>query len=148
MVSENKVGFVYIFVNGSNYNEIKIGETSRNQFERLKELDSTGIPRPHLLRIAWRTDDRFWLENYLHRLMLAHRIRSTREWFELIPNENLYDPYNEVHGVHLDFLIEYIESVLFDIGAVEHFKITQVNNEREYERFNQSNSFDMDTKFQ
>ena len=85
MKSEN--GVVYILVNPSMPNYIKIGYTN-NLKQRLQNLDTTGVARPFEPYMTVSTMKYEELEKVVHReldKLTKTRVRSNREFFELDP---------------------------------------------------------------
>ena len=65
-------------------NYIKIGITSDLE-RRLRELDNTSVPLPFECFYACIVKDKAFVEKQLHEAFADHRVRSTREFFELSP---------------------------------------------------------------
>lgn len=75
---------VYILTNQAYPNYIKIGRTS-NLKQRLKRLDSTGVPLPFECYFAVEVDNMSKVERLLHQSFDKYRVRKNREFFELLP---------------------------------------------------------------
>jgi len=75
---------VYILTNESMPNYIKIGITSDLE-RRMRELDNTSVPLPFECFYACTVKDMTFVEKQLHEAFADHRVRSTREFFELSP---------------------------------------------------------------
>ena len=75
---------VYILTNQAYPNYIKIGKTS-NLKQRLKSLDSTGVPLPFEFYFAVEVDNMSKVERLLHQSFDKYRVRKNREFFELLP---------------------------------------------------------------
>ena len=75
---------VYILTNQAYPNYIKIGKTS-NLKQRLKSLDSTGVPLPFECYFAVEVDNMSKVERLLHQSFDKYRVRKNREFFELLP---------------------------------------------------------------
>ncbi len=77
-------GIVYILTNQAHPDYIKIGKTS-NLEQRLKSLDTTGVPLPFECYYAIEVDDMSRVEKLLHQSFDKYRVRNNREFFELLP---------------------------------------------------------------
>lgn len=81
-------GFVYIFTNPSMPNYVKIGQT-KNIRNRLRELDTTGVPVQFEPYFTIKTSKYKVLEKVIHReldKLTDTRARSNREFFEIDPD--------------------------------------------------------------
>ena len=77
-------GFIYVFRNDAMPEYIKIGITT-NIKNRLRELDTTGIPVPFRCHYAIQVEDYITRERLLHAAFADHRVRDNREFFRLAP---------------------------------------------------------------
>ncbi|MBP5430608.1 MAG: GIY-YIG nuclease family protein [Elusimicrobiaceae bacterium] len=77
-------GFIYVFTNDAMPEYIKIGITT-NIKNRLRELDTTGIPVPFRCHYAIQVEDYKTRERLLHAAFADHRVRDNREFFRLAP---------------------------------------------------------------
>ena len=75
---------VYILTNPAFPDYIKIGRTT-NLKQRLLSLDSTSLPLPFECYYAAKVDDSKKVEKLLHQSFDKYRVRSNREFFELLP---------------------------------------------------------------
>lgn len=75
---------VYILTNESMPNYIKIGITADLE-RRMRELDNTSVPLPFECFYACTVKDMAFVEKQLHEAFADHRVRPTREFFELSP---------------------------------------------------------------
>lgn len=66
-------------------NYIKIGRTAGTLEQRMRELDTTGIPLPFRCHYAVEVDDHEVREKLIHDAFADHRVRPNREFFELAP---------------------------------------------------------------
>jgi T5orf172 domain len=84
-------GYVYILTNPAfTANTIKVGKTSRTVEERIKELDTTGVPLPYEIYASFHTSKFNELEKHAHKVLskyLNKRIRDNREFFNIDPKE-------------------------------------------------------------
>ena len=82
-------GIVYVLTNPAMVGYIKIGKTSGdaaiNVIKRMRELDSTEIPRAFHCEYAAVVDDSRAVEKVLHTAFGENRVRKNREFFEGIP---------------------------------------------------------------
>ena len=84
---ENNKGIVYILVNESIPNKVKIGMTQRKVSARLRELNSTGIPTEFECYYAAIVEDAAQVERELHDRFADKRKNSKREFFTITPRE-------------------------------------------------------------
>ena len=75
---------VYVLINEAMPNYIKIGRTT-NLEQRIRSLDTTGLPLPFECFYACTVKDAGFVEKQLHDAFLDHRVRSSREFFEISP---------------------------------------------------------------
>lgn len=78
-------GIVYILINEAMPGYTKIGKTTSSVEQRMKELDSTGVPLPFECFYAARVANIDSVERKLHDAFLDRRIRPRREFFEIDP---------------------------------------------------------------
>jgi hypothetical protein len=64
---------------------VKIGRTT-NLEQRIRSLDTTGVPLPFECFYACTVRDSVFVERNLHDAFLDHRVRSSREFFEISPD--------------------------------------------------------------
>jgi len=74
-------GFVYIAENDSMEGIVKIGKTARHPNERLKELQTTGVPTPFRIVVAYFCFDPEALESSVHNSLSEFKVSSNREFF-------------------------------------------------------------------
>ena len=77
-------GFIYVLINPSMPNLVKIGRTSRDPEDRIKELSSpTGIPTPFILAYDAYFEDCVEAEGSIHTLLedQGNRLSKSREFF-------------------------------------------------------------------
>lgn len=75
---------IYILINEAMPGYVKIGRTT-NLEQRIRSLDTTSVPLPFECFYACKVKDSNFVEQQLHGAFLDHRIRSSREFFELSP---------------------------------------------------------------
>lgn len=75
---------VYILINEAMQGYVKIGRTSDLE-QRIRSLDSTGVPLPFECFYACTVNDAQFVEKQLHDAFADARVRSNREWFEIAP---------------------------------------------------------------
>lgn len=79
---------IYILINESMPGYVKVGRTT-NLEQRIRSLDTTGIPLPFECFYACTVKDSVYVEKQLHDAFLDHRVRSSREFFEISPDRAL-----------------------------------------------------------
>lgn len=79
-------GYVYVLTNESMPGIVKIGKTSREDDDRLRELFTTGVPTPFELAFQIRTLDMALLEFAAHKEFAEQRVSKNREFFKVDPN--------------------------------------------------------------
>lgn len=78
-------GKIYIMTNDAMPGYIKIGRTTTTLEQRMKDLDTTGVPLPFRCHYAVEVDDHEAKEKLIHDGFADHRVRQNREFFELAP---------------------------------------------------------------
>ena len=78
-------GKIYIMTNDAMPGYIKIGRTTNTLEQRMKELDTTGVPVPFRCHYAVEVDDHEVKEKLIHDGFADHRVRQNREFFQLAP---------------------------------------------------------------
>ncbi len=76
---------VYILINEAMPGYVKIGLTNGSLEERIRSLDTTGVPLPFECFYAAKVNDCRAVEKLLHDTFLDYRVRSNREFFEVSP---------------------------------------------------------------
>ncbi|MEI8364963.1 MAG: GIY-YIG nuclease family protein [Parachlamydiaceae bacterium] len=77
---------IYILMNECMPGLIKIGRTTTNVEQRMKELYTTGVPYPFHCFYAAIVDDGDFVEKKLHDAFGDHRVPSNREFFKISPH--------------------------------------------------------------
>lgn len=75
---------IYILINEAMPGYVKIGRTT-NLEKRIRELDTTSVPLPFECFYACTVKDAAFVERQLLDAFLDHRVRSSREFFEISP---------------------------------------------------------------
>lgn len=75
---------IYILINEAMPGYVKIGKTI-NLEQHIRSLDTTGIPLPFECFYACTVKDAAFVERQLFDTFLDHRVRSSREFFEVAP---------------------------------------------------------------
>ena len=83
--SPMSAGIVYILVNEFMPGVVKIGKTRSPVEQRMRELDTTGVPLPFECFYAARVADADLVESKLHDAFADQRIRQRREFFLVDP---------------------------------------------------------------
>jgi hypothetical protein len=78
---------VYILTNASMPGLVKIGITSGDIAERIKQLDGTAVPLPFECFYAAEVLDAAKIERAIHEAFDDHRIRKSREFFKISPDK-------------------------------------------------------------
>ena len=76
---------IYILINEAMPGYVKIGRTT-NLEQRIRSLDTTGLPLPFECFYACTVKDAQFAERQLHDAFFDHRVRSSREFFEISPD--------------------------------------------------------------
>jgi len=77
-------GIIYILINESMPGYVKIGQTTDLE-KRIRSLDTTSVPLPFECFYACTVKDANFVERQLFGAFLDHRVRSSREFFEISP---------------------------------------------------------------
>jgi hypothetical protein len=75
---------IYILINEAMPGYVKIGRTT-NLEQRIRSLDTTSVPLPFECFYACTVRDAQFAERQLHDAFMDHRVRSSREFFEISP---------------------------------------------------------------
>jgi len=75
---------IYVLINEAMPGYVKIGKTN-NLEQRIRSLDTTGIPLPFECFYACTVKDAAFVEQQLLDAFMDHRVRSSREFFEIAP---------------------------------------------------------------
>lgn len=78
-------GKIYVMTNDAMPGYVKIGRTTNTLEQRMKDLDTTGVPLPFRCHYAVEVDDHEVKEKLIHDGFADHRVRQNREFFELAP---------------------------------------------------------------
>ncbi|MBT7556939.1 GIY-YIG nuclease family protein [Candidatus Woesearchaeota archaeon] len=76
---------VYILINESMPDYVKIGFTHGDVMERIKQLDRTGVPLPFEIYYAAIVGDAEKEEKWMHSIFADRRARDSREFFKMNP---------------------------------------------------------------
>jgi hypothetical protein len=79
------VGIVYVLKNEAMPGVVKIGLTEADVEDRILSLDNTSVPLPFECYYAARIEDAAKVEKALHTAFDDHRVRKSREFFEIDP---------------------------------------------------------------
>lgn len=79
------MGIVYVLKNEAMPGVVKIGLTEADVENRILSLDNTSVPLPFECYYAARIDDAAKVEKALHTAFDDHRVRKSREFFEIDP---------------------------------------------------------------
>jgi hypothetical protein len=78
---------VYVLTNEAMEGLVKIGRTTTNVEQRIRELDNTSLPLPFQCFYAGEVANSSLVEGKLHRIFADKRIRNNREFFRIDPNQ-------------------------------------------------------------
>jgi hypothetical protein len=78
---------VYVLINEAMEGLVKIGHTHTSLEQRIRQLDTTGVPLPFQCFHAAEVNDSVLVEGRLHRIFVDKRIRKNREFFRVDPNQ-------------------------------------------------------------
>ena len=78
-------GIIYILINEAMPGYVKIGKTADSISNRMKSLDTTGVPLPFECFYAARVEDMSFVEKQLHDAFGNNRVRKSREFFNIDP---------------------------------------------------------------
>lgn len=78
-------GVVYVLINEAMPGYIKVGKTSSSVEQRMRELDTSGIPLPFECYFAAKVADMNFVEKQLHDAFDDRRVRQRREFFQVDP---------------------------------------------------------------
>jgi hypothetical protein len=84
---ETSGGVVYILTNPAMPGFVKIGRTQYDVTQRMTDLDNTSVPVPFVCFYAARVDNAKAVEAALHVAFECTRIRNTREFFYIKPEQ-------------------------------------------------------------
>ena len=79
-------GYVYVMTNSSIDGQVKIGKTTRDPYERAKELSSaTGVPTPFVVVFYKPFKDCHYAEKVIHQYLekKGYRVNNNREFFNM-----------------------------------------------------------------
>ena len=85
--SQVSTGIVYILTNPAMDGYIKIGRTDSDLTQRMKSLDTSGVPLPFECYYAASVADSTFVEKRLHEAFADRRVRKNREFFEMPPEQ-------------------------------------------------------------
>jgi len=84
---QSLAGFLYLLVNPSMGDLVKVEKTKRNPKDRAKELGAvTGIPTPFILVFDISVEDCDRAERFVHQRLEEYRVSSNREFFRAEPS--------------------------------------------------------------
>lgn len=78
------MAIVYVLSNPAFEDYVKVGKTD-NLEQRLRRLDNTSVPLPFRCVYAVEVDNVDEVERLVHQAFADHRVRSSREFFEIDP---------------------------------------------------------------
>jgi len=78
---------IYILTYAAMPGLVKIGITEAGVEDRMRQLDSTGVPLPFEAFLAVQVEDARGWEHALHEAFGDHRVRPSREFFRISPDK-------------------------------------------------------------
>ena len=78
-------GIIYILINEAMPGYVKVGKTAASIEDRMKSLDTTGVPLPFECFYAAKVADMDAAEKLIHDAFDDQRVRAKREFFEVDP---------------------------------------------------------------
>ena len=85
-LGDSTEGYVYVMTNSSIEGQVKIGKTTRDPYERAKELSSaTGVPTPFVVVFYKPFKDCHFAEKTIHQYLekKGYRVNNNREFFSM-----------------------------------------------------------------
>ena len=76
-------GYLYILSNPAFPALLKVGQTSDSPEQRIRQLNSTGVPFPFLLEACFRVENPKQAESVAHKALEKYRSAQNREFFEI-----------------------------------------------------------------
>lgn len=76
-------GYVYVLSNPSMPNLLKIGYTERDVYERVSELNTTGVPVAFEVEAIFDSSNPYEDEKEIHNLLSEYRMSNNREFFSV-----------------------------------------------------------------
>jgi len=78
---------IYVLTNQAMPGLVKVGMTAGVVEQRMRDLDSTGVPLPFECFSAWEVENAQVAERALHTAFGDHRVRERREFFRISPDK-------------------------------------------------------------
>lgn len=91
-------GFVYVLLNPSYPDLVKIGLTERTSEERARELRTSGVPTPFIVIYDELVSDCGAVEDAIHRRLAGYRVSDDREFFRIPVKEAIRTLQEEAAG--------------------------------------------------
>ena len=105
----SKKGFIYIMLNPSFPNLLKIGRTYKTPEERAKEMYTSGIPTPFIVAYKHEVGDCILVENLVHEKLSKKRNNYKREFFNIPEKEAIKAIQDVVHDLQRQHKLEFLE---------------------------------------
>lgn len=89
-INDDNSGYIYVMINPSLEGMVKIGKTTRDPNDRVKELSSvTGVPTPFILVYYKQFDNCHYAEKRIHSILEQKgcRVSDNREFFNITPTD-------------------------------------------------------------
>lgn len=105
-------GFVYIAVNSSLPDQVKIGYSDRHPDQRMQELSNTSIPTPFHCAYTAMVDEPQKLEQAIHQRLGEVRVSPAREFFTLDVSSTIEELKKTANDFQLEIYYEEVEESL------------------------------------
>jgi hypothetical protein len=129
-------GFIYVLVNSSLQNMVKIGKTMKDCESRAKELSSaTGVPTPFIVAFEVYVNDCSSAEKHLHSLLeeKGYRVADNREFF-IAPLKEviacMIQIENSYGGTSIEDRADYAPSGATDLNKLDIGQLREMDKER------------------
>jgi hypothetical protein len=96
------VGFVYVLLNPSYPDQVKIGLTERTSEERARELRTSGVPTHFIVIYDELVSDCGEVEAAIHRRLASYRVSDDREFFRIPVKEAIRILQEEAAGFRVN----------------------------------------------
>lgn len=102
---KNNRGFVYVLINESMPNLVKVGMTTRSVEQRMSELYQTGVPTPFDLYAEYLCPDCAAVEIAVHEALSGCRVSDAREFF-ICPAEKAAQAVMDAHREQVEVWLD------------------------------------------
>ena len=118
VLKENEVkGYLYFIATPSCPDLCKIGFTRGSTSERLRQLDTTGVPQEFVLIASFHVNHVEDCERSVHNSLSEFRVRSNREFFRLTAAEAVVKSFDKIKNFLVG--IEDVQSEDLDLDSID-----------------------------